>query len=165
MAESVRLTSEQVAIPHPVRLPDLDDLREFAADLGVAQGTLQTVPRDLAQAGRSGRAGANCTRTPAAGTPNCGTSPAGRPSFGYPVRGGYVTNRIWEDGRVLAAAVWAGAEDPSVETETWTRSPTSIRMGGRCRPTAGAVASRGRRGCGWRPGCTPDVWSSREVGA
>lgn len=39
--ESAFITTETVAIPHPVRLPDLDDLREFAADLGVEQGTLQ----------------------------------------------------------------------------------------------------------------------------
>ena len=39
--ESVRVKADRVAIPHPVGLADLDDLREFAAELGVRQGTLQ----------------------------------------------------------------------------------------------------------------------------
>ncbi|MEU7580927.1 DUF4132 domain-containing protein [Streptomyces sp. NPDC041068] len=36
--DSVRLDAEQVLIPHPALLEDLDDLREFAAELGVEQG-------------------------------------------------------------------------------------------------------------------------------
>lgn len=116
--ESVRFTSEQVAIPHPVRLPDLDDLREFAADLGVAQGTLQLFreiwPKPVDPAEQEAQ-----LHSYAGGRYAELRHLTGRAAkLGYPVRGGYVTNRIWEDGRVLAAAVWAGAEDPSVETET-----------------------------------------------
>ena len=39
--ESARLSAATVAVPHPVLLPDLDDLREFAADLGVEQSLVQ----------------------------------------------------------------------------------------------------------------------------
>ena len=39
--ETVRLSASRVHVPHPVRLPDLDDLREFAADLGVRQSVDQ----------------------------------------------------------------------------------------------------------------------------
>lgn len=35
--ESIRISAEEVLIPHPALLDDLDELREFAADLGVQQ--------------------------------------------------------------------------------------------------------------------------------
>lgn len=35
--ETVRLSPRTVTLPHPVLLPDLEDLREFAAELGVTQ--------------------------------------------------------------------------------------------------------------------------------
>src|SRR5512142_2152262 len=39
--ETARLSAGWLVIPHPVLLPDLDDLREFAADLGVRQSVDQ----------------------------------------------------------------------------------------------------------------------------
>jgi hypothetical protein len=39
--DTVRLPAVRVTVPHPVRLPDLADLREFAADLGVTQSVDQ----------------------------------------------------------------------------------------------------------------------------
>jgi hypothetical protein len=35
--ETVRLSSATVRLPHPVLMPDLDDLREFATELGLTQ--------------------------------------------------------------------------------------------------------------------------------
>ncbi|WP_416966948.1 DUF4132 domain-containing protein [Streptomyces sp. 4F14] len=39
--EPVRLSPRTVTFPHPALLPDRDDLREFAAELGIAQGVEQ----------------------------------------------------------------------------------------------------------------------------
>jgi len=116
--DSVRVTADRVAIPHPVRLGDLDDLREFAAELGIRQGTLQLFrevwhkPADPEQltAERNRCAGGHFAQL---------RHLTGRAtSLGYQVRGGYATCRIWEDGASVNATVWVGSDDPSVEAET-----------------------------------------------
>ncbi|GAA2639807.1 DUF4132 domain-containing protein [Dactylosporangium fulvum] len=116
--ETVRLPAARVAIPHPVRLPDLDDLREFAADLGVEQSVDQlfrqtwTCPADLEPAATS-----------------VGDYAGGRfaelrhllaraASQGYPVKGGYAVCRVFEDGSAVEARSWVGADDPYSEAET-----------------------------------------------
>lgn len=116
--ESVRLTAERVLLPHPVLLDGLDELREFAADIKARQGILQlfreiwhkpvdTEERERALAEYAGGRFAQLRHLVGRAT-----------SLGYAVRGGYVTRRLWERGRVVDACVWAGAEDPSVEAET-----------------------------------------------
>jgi len=116
--ETVRLRAERVAIPHPVRLADLDDLREFAADLGVKQSVDQLFrqswmpPADLEPAARSvsdyaGGRFAELRHLMARAT-----------SHGYPVKGGYAVCRIFEDGRSVEARSWVGSDDPYEETET-----------------------------------------------
>jgi hypothetical protein len=116
--ESVWLDASCVLIPHPVRLTELDDLREFAADLGVRQSVEQLFrqtwvrPADLApQANRvsefSGGKFAQLRHLMAR---------AG--SLGYPVRGGYAVCRVFEAGHTVEARSWVGADDPYYETET-----------------------------------------------
>ena len=116
--ESVRLAVARVVLPHPVLLPDLEDLREFAADLGARQGVKQLFreiwhkPADpvafSAEAGRyAGGHFAQLRHLTSRAT-----------SLGYGVRGGYVTRRVWERGQVVDACVWVGADDPSIEAET-----------------------------------------------
>jgi hypothetical protein len=116
--DSVRVTADRVAILHPVRLGDLDDLREFAAELGIRQGTLQLFrevwhkPADPEQltAERNRCAGGRFAQL---------RHLTGRAtSLGYQVRGGYATCRVWEDGTAVNATVWVGADDPSIEAET-----------------------------------------------
>ncbi|GAA1741740.1 DUF4132 domain-containing protein [Luedemannella helvata] len=123
--ESVWLTAAQFAIPHPVRLADLDDLREFAAELGVAQGTTQLFreiwrkPEDKAEQSRalgefSGGRFEELRHLTARAT-----------KLGYPIRGGYATCRVWEGGTAVTATVWVGADDPSYEAETGELSFTN----------------------------------------
>ncbi|WP_432840717.1 DUF4132 domain-containing protein [Dactylosporangium sp. CA-092794] len=116
--ETVRLSAQRVAVPHPVRLPDLADLREFAADLGVRQSVDQlfrqtwTRPADL-------EPGATAVRDYAGGTfKELRHLLARAGSLGYPVRGGYAVCRVFEDGAGLEARSWLGADDPFVEAET-----------------------------------------------
>jgi hypothetical protein len=116
--ESTRITAETVTIPHPVRLPDLDDLREFAADLGVEQGTLQLFrevwhkPADTAGQQRE------LSRYGGAAFTELRHVQSRATSAGYRVQGGTAICRIWEDGRTVVASMWIGDGDPGYETET-----------------------------------------------
>lgn len=116
--ETVRRTADRILIPHPVTLPDLDDLREFAADLEVRQAVDQLFRQTW--------------RRPAALDPTAssiGDYSGGRyeqlrhllaraTTLGYPVRGGYAVCRVFEGGRAIEARSWVGADDPYSETET-----------------------------------------------
>jgi hypothetical protein len=116
--ETVRVPADTVAVPHPVRLEDLDDLREFAADLGVRQSVDQlfrqtwTRPDELDPAETG-------VRDYAGGTFKELRHLTARASgLGYPVRGGYAVCRVFEDGRTIEARTWVGADDPYYETQT-----------------------------------------------
>jgi hypothetical protein len=116
--DSVRLSASRVAIPHPVRLPDLDDLREFAAELGVTQATTQLF-REIWRRPDDGAAQAAALREYAGGRFEQLRHLTSRATtLGYQVRGGYATCRVWEVGNAVTAAVWVGSDDPSYETET-----------------------------------------------
>ncbi|MGV9316494.1 DUF4132 domain-containing protein [Streptomyces sp. NPDC003691] len=121
--ETVRLSPRTVTLPHPVLLPDLDDLREFAAELGVVQRVEQIHratwqrPGDLAP-------GATEIREFAGGSFRSRFALAARAgSLGYRVSGGYSTARVRDGGRILEASVWIGEPywEDSVETGglTW----------------------------------------------
>jgi hypothetical protein len=144
--DTVWLTPQAVAFPHPVLLDDLDDLREFVSDLGVHQATRQLF-REIWR----------CPTTPVEREAEVRRYEGGRfaqlrhltsraASLGYAVRGGYATYRIWEGGRGVVAAVWVGMEDPS--TEAYTGSLAFTDAGGAALPLAevGPVAwSEGMR--------------------
>ncbi|MEU6226689.1 DUF4132 domain-containing protein [Streptomyces sp. NPDC047042] len=105
--ETVRLSPRTVTLPHPVLLPDLEDLREFAAELGVVQRVEQLhratwrKPADLdAKATEiSEFAGGRFWRSALA---------ARATSLGYRVTGSRATSRVRDGGRTVEAAVWIG---------------------------------------------------------
>lgn len=116
--ETLRLPATQLLIPHPVLLPELDDLREFAADLSVRQSVDQlfratwTRPTDLDPKRTdvedfSGGHFAQLRHVIARAS-----------SLGYPVKGGYAVCRVFEAGRTLEGRFWIGSDDPTWETET-----------------------------------------------
>lgn len=116
--ESVRLAAPVVVIPHPVLLPELDEIREFAADLGVRQ-RIDQLFREV-------------WRRPAGIDPEAtaiGDYAGGRyeqlrylaaraGKLGFPVRGGNAVCRVFEAGRAVEARSWVGSDDPYYETET-----------------------------------------------
>lgn len=116
--DTVRLTADRIAIPHPVLLDDLDDLREFGLELSVNQSLDQlyretwAVPADLdptlvrLSEFRGGRFDQLRHLTQRA------------TKLGYRVRGGYAVCRVFEQGRAIEARVWAGSDDPYYSTET-----------------------------------------------
>jgi Domain of unknown function (DUF4132) len=116
--ESVWLAVDRVVLPHPVLLDDLDELREFAVELGVRQGVLQLFrevwrkpdrPDEMAKEAAAYAGGRFAQLRHLTGRAT---------SLGYAVRGGYAVSRMWEHGQAVEACVWAGAGDPSVEAET-----------------------------------------------
>ncbi|MEU3403204.1 DUF4132 domain-containing protein [Streptomyces sp. NPDC006670] len=116
--ETVRLSPRTVTLPHPVLLPDLDDVREFAADLDITQRVEQihratwTRPEDV-------KASATEVRDYAGGKfPSRFSLAARATGLGYRVSGGYATSRVRDGGRTVEAAVWIGEPYWEDESET-----------------------------------------------
>ncbi|NUT36880.1 MAG: DUF4132 domain-containing protein [Hamadaea sp.] len=114
--ESARITAETVAIPHPVRLPDLDDLREFAGDLGVEQGTLQLFREVWRKPAGEAEQRRELARYAGARFKELRHAQSRAASLGYRVQGGTAVCRVWEAGATVVASVWIGDGDPSYET-------------------------------------------------
>lgn len=115
--ETLWLDTEELAIPHPILLPDIDDYRELATELGFEQGLQQlfrevhaaegveadATSLDAYQDGKFEALGhilSHCRR------------------LGYRTRGGFAICPVWEGGQVVEARYWIGADDP--ESEAWT---------------------------------------------
>ena len=116
--DSVRLSADRIAVPHPVLLDDLDDLREFGLELSVEQALDQLyretwpLPADLDPDGLrvseySGGKFEQLRHLTQRAT-----------KLGYRVRGGYATCRVFEGGHAVEARVWVGSDDPFYSTET-----------------------------------------------
>ncbi|MEU0411887.1 DUF4132 domain-containing protein [Streptomyces griseorubiginosus] len=105
--ETVRLSPRAVTLPHPVLLPDLEDLREFAAELGIVQRVEQIhratwhKPADLDEKAWEVTefAGGRFWRSALA---------ARATSLGYRVSGSRATCRVRDAERAVEAAVWIG---------------------------------------------------------
>lgn len=114
--ETEWLSPASAVIPHPVLLEDLDDLREFAAELGVEQAVPQ-LAREVHRrpAARTGTA----LSSYAEGVFKELRHATGRANkLGYQVRGGYAVCRAVDDGVPVQARFWVGSDSP--EYETWT---------------------------------------------
>ncbi|MEU4803927.1 DUF4132 domain-containing protein [Actinosynnema sp. NPDC023587] len=115
--DTVRLRPESVSIPHPVLLEDLEELREFGAELGVEQKVQQLFRQTFAR--RPHAAGKTSVDDFSGGRFEQLTHALGRcRTLGYPVRGGDAVYSAFEDGRVVEARFWIGSDYP--EGETWT---------------------------------------------
>lgn len=116
--ETVRLTPRTVTMPHPVLLPDLEELRTFAAELGVTQGVEQIhratwhKPADI-------DGSAHTVREFAGAEYHSWFHLSSRiTSLGYKVSGSSAVDRILDGGRVVTAAV--GMSNPYTEEKAWT---------------------------------------------
>ncbi|HVK72645.1 MAG TPA: DUF4132 domain-containing protein [Kofleriaceae bacterium] len=116
--ETVWLDTDQIAIPHPILLTDLDGLRELATQLALSQGIAQLhretwrKPDDVSPSQTSIAQFAD-------GKFAMLMHAIGRArSQGYRVRGGFAVCAVWEGGDVVEARYWIGSDSP--DTETWT---------------------------------------------
>jgi len=116
--DTVRLAPESVLVPHPVLLEDLEELREFGAELGVDQKVQQLFRQTFARPSAF-----------AAGQRSVDEFSGGRfeqlnhafsrcRTLGYPVRGGDAVYTAYENGVVVEARYWLGGDYP--EGEAWT---------------------------------------------
>ncbi|MEU4747047.1 DUF4132 domain-containing protein, partial [Actinosynnema sp. NPDC023658] len=112
-----RVRPEVVRVPHPVLLDDLEELREFGAELGVEQQVQQLFRQTFARSSQP--AGKTSVDDYSGGRFEQLNHALGRcRTLGYPVRGGDAVYSAFEDGRVVEARYWLGSDYP--EGETWT---------------------------------------------
>ncbi|MGW7571432.1 DUF4132 domain-containing protein [Streptomyces tendae] len=117
--ETVRLTPRTVTMPHPVLLPDLEELRTFAAELGVVQGVEQ-IHRATWPAPGAAEHGDTDVVTEFAGAEyhSWFHLSARATSLGYQISGSRIVDRVRDAGRVFTASV--GMSDPYTEEKAWT---------------------------------------------
>jgi hypothetical protein len=144
--ETVRLSPRTVTLPHPVLLPDLDDIREFAAELGIVQ-RVEQIHRAIWRRPDGLAAKATQVRDFTGGRFRSRFALAARAtSLGYRVSGGYATARVRDGERTVEASVWIG--EPYWDDEVDTGNLTWQDQDGRALPLAevGPVAwSEGMR--------------------
>ncbi|MFJ5229281.1 DUF4132 domain-containing protein [Kitasatospora sp. NPDC088391] len=132
--DTVRLTDPEIRLPHPVLLEDLEELREFAAELGVEQ-RLGQLHREVWHRPADTDPEAVRVETFAGGRYKELRELLGRCArSGYRVRGGYATVPLVEDGRTLEARLWVGDYYEYDECETgalgWTAADgRTLRLG------------------------------------
>ncbi|MFF2042591.1 DUF4132 domain-containing protein [Kitasatospora sp. NPDC058170] len=122
--DTVRLTDGEVRIPHPVLLEDLDELREFAVELGVSQ-RVQQLYREVWH--RPADAGGQAAQIAAyaGGRYKELRELLGRCTrLGYRVRGGHAVLPVVEGGVAQEARVWVGDYYEYDECETGALSWT-----------------------------------------
>ncbi|MFJ1706051.1 DUF4132 domain-containing protein [Kitasatospora sp. NPDC088346] len=116
--ETVRISPATVTLPHPVLLPDLEDLREFAAELGVVQRVDQ-IHRATWHRPQGLAANAYEVSEFSGGSfPSRFRLAARATALGYRVSGGYATCRVRDAGRTTEAAVWIGEPYWDGDSET-----------------------------------------------
>jgi len=112
------LDADALEIPHPVLIPELNDFRELAADLGYVQA-LQQLFRETFQKPEKIDAQASSINTFSNGKFDQLNYALGRcRTLGYPVRGGFATCKVLENGVSCEARYWIGSDYPEYETYT-----------------------------------------------
>lgn len=123
--ETVKMAPTAVTFPHPVLLPDLDELRRFAAELGIIQQVEQIYRATWVKppAEELPPGAVSVGEFAGAAYPSRFRIAARAESLGYRVSGGYAACRVREGVRTVEATVWIGEPywDGGVETGdlTW----------------------------------------------
>ncbi|MBF9132429.1 DUF4132 domain-containing protein [Plantactinospora sp. S1510] len=108
--ETLRMSPQTVTLPHPVLLPELEDLREFVAELGVSQRVEQlhraTWPKPSDLDGTATRV--SDFREARLASRAAVTARAS--ALGYQASSATVSCRIYEAGRIVEASVWINGE-------------------------------------------------------
>ncbi|MDT0345608.1 DUF4132 domain-containing protein [Streptomyces litchfieldiae] len=116
--DTVRTDAGRLRVPHPVLLEDLDELRDFATELGLRQGIGQ-LHREVWRRDAVPDRDATAVDRYAGGSFKQLRFLTGRAaSLGYRVRGAQAVCPVFEDGRTVEARVWLGDYDGFEETET-----------------------------------------------
>jgi hypothetical protein len=114
--ETEWISARSIALPHPILLAELEDLRGLATELGFTQGISQLF-RETFVRGAAHPADATQVRDYADAKFAMLTHALGKAkSLGYRVRGGFARCAVWEAGRLVEGRFWLGADSPDVET-------------------------------------------------
>lgn len=115
--ETQWIKSDTIAIPHPILLDELDDFRELTVELGFEQHldqlfrqTWKPTDEQRELSSLDDYAGGKFEQL------NHALGLCRR--LGYKVSGGYACCPVWEDGKLVEARFWVGAEYPEEETYT-----------------------------------------------
>lgn len=117
--ETKWIDAPRVMIPHPVLLPELDDLRGLASELDVRQGIAQLFREVFTKKGRTFEKGQSAIDEFENGKfEMLQQAFNAAKKLGYRVSGGAAIVRVWEQGRVVEARYFLGDYDPMDETTT-----------------------------------------------
>ncbi|WP_406283510.1 DUF4132 domain-containing protein [Embleya sp. NBC_00896] len=130
--DTVYLDPQSIRIPHPVLLEDLDDLREFAVELGVEQ-RLQQLYREVWQRPADLDGSKSGVEEFAGGRYDQLRFLVGRATqLGYQVRGGQAVCAVLDEGRAIEARMWLGDYEGYESTETgsvtWTERGQALTL-------------------------------------
>ncbi|MFJ8039049.1 DUF4132 domain-containing protein [Kitasatospora sp. NPDC096147] len=116
--ETVRISPATVTFPHPVLLPDLADLREFAAELDVVQGVEQIHRATWERPAEFAENATSVDEFSGGRYPSRFGLAARATALGYKVTGGYASTRIRDGLRTVEANVWIGEPYWDGDSET-----------------------------------------------
>ncbi|MFE0515698.1 DUF4132 domain-containing protein [Streptomyces sp. NPDC058964] len=144
--DTVRITPELLRIPHPVLLDDLEDLREFAVELGVEQRAQQLFREVWHRPATLDAEGTQVEEYAGGAFKELRFLHGRAAQLGYRVRGGHAVCPVLEDGRACEARVWIGDYDGYEEAETgplmWTDPAGRALKLGRVGPVAWSEGMR-----------------------
>ena len=115
--ETQWLKTPGIAIPHPILLDELEDFRELAAELSFEQKLTQLF-RETWKANEEQCAAKRIAEFENGKFEMLTHALSLCRRLGYRVKGGNAVSPIWEDGALVEARYWVGADYP--ESETWT---------------------------------------------
>ncbi|MEU6281548.1 DUF4132 domain-containing protein [Streptomyces sp. NPDC047028] len=116
--DTVRIAPDLVRIPHPVLLDDLEELREFAVELGVEQRAQQLFREVWHRPAAVDAEGTQVDEYAGGSFKELRFLHGRATQLGYRVRGGHAVCPVLEGGRGIEARVWIGDYDGYEETET-----------------------------------------------
>ena len=115
--ETQWIQSESVALPHPILLEDLNDFRELSVELGFDQALDQLFRQTWKPTGE--QLEKTSIQEFSGGKFEALSHVSGLcRRLGYRVKGGSATCPVWENGRLIEARYWIGADSPEFETYT-----------------------------------------------
>ena len=115
--ETVWSAAPAVGVPHPVLIPDLDDLRDFATELQVDQAIPQLY-RETWTAAPGECEGDRVDEFSGGRFAELRLATSRCRALGYAVTGGSAVTRIWERGRLVEARYWIGNDAPDDDAVT-----------------------------------------------
>ncbi|UJR85123.1 DUF4132 domain-containing protein [Sandaracinus amylolyticus] len=114
--EWIRATT--IAIPHPILLEELDDLRALATELSLTQGVQQLFRETFARTAAKNESATSVRDFENAKFAQLNHALGKAKTLGYRVRGGFATCPVWEAGALVEARFWLGADAPEAEAYT-----------------------------------------------